>query len=471
MLFIQVSGMIPGLIRKNSCPGDWIGGLALTGDIAGLAAIEITGAAALNFTVNWNAALGLAVIGVGAPVDFEAFAPAGLPPQLDFSLRYVFTDGTRLAEADTWHVTVVDQNDTPPSGIHFATGGSVVAGAIGSIIGTLAVSDPDLVGSFSYSFAEDDAWRFEVVGTTLKLKDGISLGLDDMPHRPVFINVSDGRQSAAFALDITVRDPAAQEDAVSTVTPDTPQSGFVQTTPQQVVTLHEARDLAAANAYDGDVRQILLADGLARYGCHRSSSISGWPMVGWITTRPVMRCGRRRCMRPSPGRRRPAPTLPIWSARRRRGWAGWNWPRRCCRRRPTGPAMRIWSPRSTPRPCCGPRIRRSWRCNWAGWPPASPARRSPPIWRARPRPWAAHAGTDGIWVSQPLGGGTAWHMDTGGLPRACPSSAARRSGRPGCYSRGQGAGVQLCFRLRSVKLLRVWRTPGRRYNFSRSRRS
>ena len=418
MPFIQVSGTIPGLIRENSRPGDWIGGLALTGDIAGLAAIEITGAAALNFTVSWNAALGLAVIGVGAPIDFEAFAPAGLPPQLDFSLRYVFADGTRLAEANTWHVTVVDQNDTPPSGIHFATGGSVVAGAIGSIIGTLAVTDPDSVGSFSYSFAEEDAWRFEVVGTTLKLKDGISLGLDDMPDRPLFINVSDGRQSAAFTLDITVRDPAAQEDAVGTVTPDTPQSGFVQTTPQQVVTLHEARDLAAANAYDGDVRQILLAMG----GEVWLPPVQHLRLAdGWVDYDPAGDAVRAAALHVTlTGQAATGADLAhmVGQAQAGLGWvelAATLLPQAAGSLGDADLVTSLYTAALQRDPDPAELALQTGRLASG----VSRAQIAADL-AGSAATLAAHSETEGVWVSQPLGGDTAWHMDTGGLPTGLP---------------------------------------------------
>ena len=139
----------------------------------------------------------------GALVDFESLAT----PVLGFSLRFRFADGSVWDDPVTRHVTVLDTDDTAPTGLAFASGGTVVAGAIGAAIGRLAVTDPDTLAGFRFSFGPDDDWRFEVVDGVLKLRDGISLGLDDMPQRPLIIEVSDGHQSAAFLLWLGVADP------------------------------------------------------------------------------------------------------------------------------------------------------------------------------------------------------------------------------------------------------------------------
>ncbi|WP_043359813.1 DUF4214 domain-containing protein [Belnapia sp. F-4-1] len=258
---IQVSGTIPSTLRENTKPGEWVAGLTLTGDTNSLAGIELTGANALNFSAVWNPSLGLATLGLAAPVDYEYFAAARLPTQLSFSLRFVYTDGSRQSPSTVYRVAVLDQDDAPPSGLRFATGGSVTAGAIGGAVGTLSVTDPDSAGPFTFSFAEEDAWRFEVVGNVLKLKEGISLGLDEMPTHPLFVQVSDGRQSAGFTLNLTVTDPGMQQSHVDVLTPATPQSGFALHAPSQAVALHEARAVTAANSHGENLRQVLLAEG------------------------------------------------------------------------------------------------------------------------------------------------------------------------------------------------------------------
>ena len=261
MPLIQVSGALPTSLRENSRPEEWLADLQLTGDTAKLVAIEITGRSALHFTARWEPGLGTAAIELAAPVDYEAFAAAGLPPQLSFGLRFAFADGSRQTPVATYRVAVLDEDDTPPSDLHFLTGGSVTAGAIGSVIGTLGVTDPDSAGPFSFTFADEDAWRFEVVGTTLKLRDGISLGLDEMPVHALFVSVSDGRQSAGFTLNLTVQDPGMPAPAVSVVAPAAPQAGFVLTEPSQAVSLHAAREVTAILTGAAEFLQLTLAAG------------------------------------------------------------------------------------------------------------------------------------------------------------------------------------------------------------------
>ena len=49
-----------------------------------------------------------------------------------------------------------------------------------------------------------------VDGGLLKLRDGITLSWDDVPVRPILINVSDGTQSAAFLLHIAATEPISE---------------------------------------------------------------------------------------------------------------------------------------------------------------------------------------------------------------------------------------------------------------------
>ncbi|MDB5371965.1 MAG: hypothetical protein JWP04_607 [Belnapia sp.] len=260
MPYVQVSGAIPNSIREGSRLGAWVGGLAVSGDTGHVVAIETTGAAALNFSVHWNPGLAFATIDAAAAADYESFA-AGTDPLLVFGLSIVFDDGSRQAFASSYAVTLLDADDTAPTGLSFATGGSVTAGAIGSIIGTLAVTDPDSAGPFTYSFTNEEDWRFEVVGNTLKLRDGISLGLDEMPSHPLIVSVSDGTQGAAFVLDLTVTDPGDQESAVVVLAAGAPRAGFDLTSPWQVVTLRDSRDVTALNGYGEGIHQALLAEG------------------------------------------------------------------------------------------------------------------------------------------------------------------------------------------------------------------
>lgn len=261
---VRLWGGLPTTIAEDSGPGDWIANLTITGEITGLLSVEAIGPGASFFSAGYDPTLGLVSLAPAARVDYEALAATagGQPPELAFSLRLTFADGTRQDDTAVFRVEVLDRDDTAPTALRFAAGGAVTAGEVGSIIGTLAVEDPDSAGPFLFTFAEEDAWRFEVVGgNTLKLRDGISLGLDDMPHRPLLIQVSDGFQSAAFTLDLTVRDPGAGLAVAPILVPGETRVGFTHTGADQVLTLAGAETVAAVNTYGGEVRQVVLAGG------------------------------------------------------------------------------------------------------------------------------------------------------------------------------------------------------------------
>jgi hypothetical protein len=260
---IQLTGSIPESIRENSRRGDWQAALAVTGDTDRVVAVEVQNTNGLNFTASWDALRKLAILEPAALLDFESFAAGGRQPLLSFTLRFVFDDGSRQGLPTPIRIAVLDVDDTPPAALRFASGGSVTAGAIGATIGTLAVTDPDSAGPFGFTFAEEDSWRFEVVGTTLKLRDGISLGLDDMPNRPLFVAVSDGRQSAAFTLDLRVLDPGGFQSIMPGGTAGDDSRGGFAVAPDGAAAfaLKEARSLVAANRYEDAALQVTLAAG------------------------------------------------------------------------------------------------------------------------------------------------------------------------------------------------------------------
>jgi hypothetical protein len=250
-------------MAEGSLPGDWAGLLAVTGTSGGIAAVEAIGPGALHLALAWNAAQGTLTLRPGAPVDFEAFAAAAAAPEIAFSLRFRLTSGAVVEDATVFRIAVADRDDTPPSALAFASGGGVTAGAIGAVIGTIAVADPDSAGPFHFTFPEEDAWRFEVVGgTTLKLREGISLGLDDIPHRPLLVEVSDGRQGAGFVLDLTVLDPGAPPPAPPPVlAPGETRGAVALAGEERAIVLREAHAAAGVVPVGDDRTQVALADG------------------------------------------------------------------------------------------------------------------------------------------------------------------------------------------------------------------
>ncbi|MDO9711295.1 hypothetical protein [Paracraurococcus lichenis] len=255
---IQVSGVLPARMVENSGSADWVATLQLSGDLAGLSRVELLGRDALDFQASLLPGSGAVVLTPAAPVDYESLLAAGRSPVLDVSLRFVWQDGSRQDDPVVRHVTVLNADDTPPTGLAFASGGTVEAGAIGAAIGRLAVTDPDSSGRFVFSFTADDAWRFEVVDNVLKLRDGISLGLDDMPRRPLIIEVSDGHQSAAFTLDLRVTDPATR---LADLPAGETRGGFQLAGAGVVVAMRESRDVADSHLLGAGGQVLTLQEG------------------------------------------------------------------------------------------------------------------------------------------------------------------------------------------------------------------
>jgi hypothetical protein len=364
-------------------------------------------------------------------VDYEAIIAGGSTPELAFSLEFVFADGSRQADATIWRVAVLDEDDTAPSALRLATGGSVTAGAIGSIIGTLAVTDVDSAGPFSFRFPEEDAWRFEVVGTTLKLRDGISLGLDDMPARPLFITVSDGRQSAGFTLDLTVRDPGTQESAVDILAPEAPQSGFALADPQQVVALRQAREVTAANTHDGDIRQLMLAEG----GEVWLPAVQALRLAdGWVDFDPAGLAVRASALVTTLATTLAGPqqaTGAELGAILGQAQAGQGW---------VDLAADLLAPELAGTDDAG-LVSGLFQAALGRAPDAAEfalhtGRLASGVSRAQvaadvagsPEALAEQAAADGLWVFQPLGGAAGWQVDTGGLPAGMLAEASQPIG-------------------------------------------
>jgi hypothetical protein len=264
-LAILISGTIPSVLRENSGASDWTGALRVRSSRGAITDLEAVGAGALHVSLLWDSATETLVVQPGAAVDFEAFAAAGTAPELVFALRARLANGRWDADSPVLRVTVLDEDDTPPTALRFASGGTVAAGAIGVVIGTLAVSDPDSVGPFAITLPAEE-WRFELVdGATLKLRDGISLGLDDRPVLPLFVTVSDGRQSAGFVLEIAVRDADAPGSPSPVLAVGESQGAVALPAADRALILREASAVIQLAAAEGEPLRLDLRGGAAAW--------------------------------------------------------------------------------------------------------------------------------------------------------------------------------------------------------------
>lgn len=170
-------------------------------------------------------------------------------------------DGSVLLSQGTYSVTVLNQDDTPPQALGFSSGGTVAAGAMGAVIGRLAVTDPDTSEGFTFTIQEDDQWMFEIVDGVLKLRDGVSIALADGPERALVITVSDGNQSSALTLYISITVPGiGGGEPVDLLGSHEGVAGFHWATAGNLVSLHMSYDLASVRDY-GSLIHIRMRDG------------------------------------------------------------------------------------------------------------------------------------------------------------------------------------------------------------------
>lgn len=203
---ILLAGGMPDRITEATRPWEWVANLRLSIDPALVRFVEVIGTGAAVFDAWLDRRLGLITVAPIAMPDFEAFVREGRAPELSVQLRFFLQDGTVQDSAQAWRIDVENVDDTPPESVTFAAGGTVRAGEAGAVIGRLAVTDPDTApGNFRFSFLPWDEWMFEVVnGDTVKLREGVVIPREDAPIRPLYIEVSDGRNSSAHILQIQV---------------------------------------------------------------------------------------------------------------------------------------------------------------------------------------------------------------------------------------------------------------------------
>lgn len=262
MRSIPFSGTIPSLLPENARPHGWAGALTIGIDPAQVSLVDVVGTADLYIDSRFDRSTGTVQLWNIATPDYDGFTRIGANPVMHFQVRVFLTDGTQGLSAATYAIGIGNVDDSPPSALGFATGGTVTPGDIGATIGTLAVTDVDSAGPFSFTIAEADAWQYEVVGTTLRLKPGMTVAISDGPYRALNVEVSDGLQSAAFRLDIRVEFPTGGERAVLDILdPWETQAGFSWKNADTVWATHTGSLIAGIESYGGEVTQVRLTDG------------------------------------------------------------------------------------------------------------------------------------------------------------------------------------------------------------------
>ncbi|HET6619454.1 MAG TPA: cadherin domain-containing protein [Dongiaceae bacterium] len=130
----------------------------------------------------------------GVSLDHES------EPTIDVQVTATDSGGNQIAR--TFAIAVGDANEVQTG---LTLGNSKVAeNAVGAVIGTLTVADPDAGDMQSFSISDD---RFEVVNGQLKLKDGVSLDHESEPAVSLQVIATDaGGNQIARTFTIAVGD-------------------------------------------------------------------------------------------------------------------------------------------------------------------------------------------------------------------------------------------------------------------------
>lgn len=261
MRSIPFSGTLPPFLPEDARPNGWAGALTMAWDPAAVNFVDVVGSADLYIEASFDRATGTVLLWNIATPDYETYTRNGAHPLMHFQVRVFLADGTQGLSVENYALIVDDVDDTPPSGLAFASGGTVAPGAIGATIGQLLVTDTDSAGPFSFTIDPTDDWQYEVVGTTLKLKPGMTVAISDGPFRAINLVVSDGLQSAAHRLDIAVVAAPGEQQVLDVLDPWEVKSGFSFKTADTVTALRGGWQIDHIEYYGTALMDVALRDG------------------------------------------------------------------------------------------------------------------------------------------------------------------------------------------------------------------
>ena len=165
----------------------------------------------------------------GATLDFEA------TPIQELFIKVTNIEGT--SRIDSFEIDLTDINEGPQA--ISLSNAALAENAAGAAVGTLSTTDPDAGDTHSYTV---DDTRFEVVGGTLKLKDGISLDHESAGTIDVTVTSTDAEGAAlseTFSIDVINVNEAATLD-LNMVALDAPDDASIAKMAFGAVTIENA---------------------------------------------------------------------------------------------------------------------------------------------------------------------------------------------------------------------------------------
>ncbi|MQY44431.1 hypothetical protein GG681_17445, partial [Epibacterium sp. SM1969] len=120
----------------------------------------------------------------------------------EIDLEVTVTDAGGLSTSESFTIAVEDVNEAPAE--VSLEGNTVAENAAGAAIGTLSIVDPDAGDSHEITLSDD---RFEVIGTEIHLKEGVSLNHEEAAEIDLEVTVTDaGGLSTSESFTIAVED-------------------------------------------------------------------------------------------------------------------------------------------------------------------------------------------------------------------------------------------------------------------------
>ncbi len=167
--------------------------------VATLSASDVDAGDTASFSIASDASGNFEIVGNelklrdGVSLDHEG------QDSYDVTIEVADSEGATYQETVTINVNDVNEGPTDIS----LSGTSVDENDAGATVATLSASDVDAGDTASFSIANDASGLFEVVGDTLKLRDGVSLDHEGQDSYDVTIEVADS-EGATYQETVTI---------------------------------------------------------------------------------------------------------------------------------------------------------------------------------------------------------------------------------------------------------------------------
>ena len=137
----------------------------------------------------------------GSSLKFKDSVSPNFENKSSYAITLTATDSGALAFEEAFTVTITDANDAPSSLSLSAS--SVAENSSGTDVGILSSTDEDTDDTFTYALSGTDSDKFELDGTSLKLKDDVSANFESDQNFNVTITTTD-ESGLEFSKDFVI---------------------------------------------------------------------------------------------------------------------------------------------------------------------------------------------------------------------------------------------------------------------------